>query len=108
GGFSGGHFGGARIGGFNGGGIRAAPTFSGGGARFNANRSTGGLNRAPQQFSYYTGARTSAAMPRASARQLPNRSISSTAARVATVNRQSNRLNSAVGQKRVTNSQIST
>jgi hypothetical protein len=108
GGFSGGHFGGARIGGFNGGGIRAAPTFSGAGARFNDNRSVGGLNRAPQQFSYYTGARASAAMPRASARQLPNRSISSTAARVATVNRQSNRVNSAVGQKRVTNSQIST
>src|SRR5262245_47235175 len=65
GGFGAGHFGGARVGGFNGGGIRAAPTFPGGGARFSGNRSLGGLNRAPQQLSYYTGARTSADVPRA-------------------------------------------
>jgi len=108
GGFGGGHFGGAPVGGFNGGGIRAAPTFSGGGARFSGNRSLGGLNRAPQQLSYYTGARPSAAVPRASARHLPNRSISSTAGRVATVNRQSNRVNSVVGQKRATNPRFST
>ena len=61
-GFGGGNFGGPRVGGFNGGGIRAAPTFSGGGAHFSGNRSIGGLNRAPQQFSYYSGARTSATM----------------------------------------------
>jgi len=108
GGFSGGHFGGARAGGFSGGGIRAAPTFSGGGARFSGNRSVGGQSRAPQQFSYYSGARTSTIVPRASARPLPNRSINSTVGRVAPVNRQSNRVNSAVGQKRVTNARLST
>jgi hypothetical protein len=108
GGFSGGHFGGVHVGSFNGGGIRAAPTFSGGGAPFNGNRSIGGLNRAPQQFSYYTGARTSAVMPRASARQLPNRTINSNAGRVAAVNRQSNRVNSAVGQRRATGPRPST
>jgi len=108
GGFSGGHFGGARVGGFNGGGIRAAPTFSGGGVRFNSNRSVGGLNRTPQQLSYYTGARTPAVMPRASGKQLPNRTINSNAGRVAAVNRQSNRVNSVVGQKRVTNPRFST
>jgi putative peptidoglycan binding protein len=108
GGFGGGHFAGARIGGFNGGGIRAAPTFSSGGARFSSNRSIGGLNRGPQQFYYYSGARTSAAVPRASARQLPNRSIGSNASRVAAANRQSNRVNSAIGQKRVTNQRLST
>jgi len=108
GGFGGGHFGSARVGGFNGGGIRAAPAFLGGSAHFTGNRNLGGLNRAPQQFSYYTGARTSATVPRASAGQLPNRSISSTAGRVAPVTRQPNRVNSAVGQKRVTNSRIST
>ena len=106
--FGGGHFGSAGVASFNGGGIRAAPTFSGGGAPFSGNRSIGGLNRAPQRFSYYSGARTSAAVPRASARQLPNRSMGSNAGRVATVNRQSNRVNSAVGQKRLMNSRFST
>jgi Putative peptidoglycan binding domain len=108
GGFGGGHLGGARVGTFNGGGIRAAPAFSAGGARFSGNRSIGALNRAPQPFSYYGGARTSRAVPRASARQLPSRSMSSTAGRVAPVNRQSNRGNSAVGQRRVTNPRLST
>jgi Putative peptidoglycan binding domain len=111
GGFGGGQFGGfggARVGSFNGGGIRAAPAFSGGGARFSGNRSIGGMSRAPQQFSYYTGARTSAVVPRASARQLPNRSMNSTTGRVVPVNRQSNRVNSAVGHNRVTNARLST
>ena len=107
-GFGGGHFGGARVGTFNGGGIRAAPTLSGGGARFGGNRSIGGLSRGSQQFSYYSGARTSAAMPHASARQLPNRSISSNTGRVAAVNRQSSRVNSPIGQKRVTNPRLAT
>src|SRR6478752_2126797 len=73
-GFSPGRFGGAGVSSFNGGGIRAAPTFSGaGGARFSGNRSIAGLNRTPQQqFSYYTGAHTSAAVPRVSSRQVPN------------------------------------
>src|SRR5262249_42495495 len=68
GGFSGGsHFGG------NPGGIRAGPAFSGG-ARFSG-RSIGGLSQAPEQFSYYRGAGVSSVGPRASVRQLPNRSI---------------------------------
>jgi hypothetical protein len=103
GGFGGGHFAGARVGGFNGGGIRAAPPFAGGGARFSSNRGIGGINRAQQQFSYYGGAPTSRTVPRASARQLPNRSMSSTSGRIASVGRQPNRMNSAVGQKRVAN-----
>jgi hypothetical protein len=108
GGFGGGHFTGGPIGSFNGAGIRAAPTLSGGGARFSGNRSIGGLNRGSQQFYYYGGARTSAAVARASVRQQPNQSISSNAGRVLTVNRQSNRVNSAVGQKRAPNSRPST
>jgi len=112
GGFGGGHFGGGQFGsthfGAYSGSIRAGPAFSGGGARFGGNRSIATPVRAPQQFSYYTGARRSATVPRASLRQLPNRSISSTAGRVAPLSRQPNRVNSAVGQKRVTNSQIST
>src|SRR4029453_6951040 len=78
GGGGGGHFGGGFVGGghFGGGpfgGTRARPAFSGGGARFSGNQSIGGLNRGPQQFSYYSGARTSSVVPRAAARQLPNR-----------------------------------
>src|SRR5262245_59044674 len=44
GGFASGHFSSAGVASFNGGGIRAAPTFSGDGARFSGNRSIGGLN----------------------------------------------------------------
>ena len=55
GGFGAGHFGSAGVTSFNGGGIGAAPTFSGGGgARFSGNRSIAGINRTPQQFSYYS------------------------------------------------------
>jgi Putative peptidoglycan binding domain len=102
GGFGGGQFGGTHFGGYSGG-SRAGPALPSGGARFSGNRSSGGLGRAPQQFYYYSGARTSATVPRASARQLPSRSISSTASRVAPVSRPSNRVNSDVGEKRVTN-----
>ena len=106
--FGDGHFGGAGVTSFNGGGIRAAPTFSGGGARFSGNRNIGAVSQGPQRFYYYSGARTSAVMPRASARQLPNRSMASNTGRAASVTRQSNRVNSAVGQKRVTNPRLST
>jgi hypothetical protein len=106
GGFGGGHFGGARVGGFNGGGIRAAPRGFGG-ARFSGNR-IAGISRPSQRFNYYSGARASAAQPRTSAKQLANRSTSSSASRVAPANRQSSRVNSAVGQKRVMNSRFST
>ena len=103
GGFGGGgHFGGYP------GGIRAAPTFSGGGARFSGNRSISGLGRAPQQFSYYSGAPTSALTPHASVRQVPERSISPNIGRPAAVNRQSNRVDSTVGQRRVSDPRIST
>ena len=108
GGFSGGHFGGVHVGSFNGGGIRAAPTFSRGGAHFSGNPNIVGPSRAPQRFSYYDGPRTSAIVPRASVRQLPTRSISSNTDRVASVDRGSNRVNSAVGQRRVTNARFST
>ena len=103
--FGGGHVAGGfnpgHIGGFAGGGIRAAPALSGSGARFSGSRNIGGLNRAPQQFYYYSGARTSPVTPHASSRRLANRSTSSTAGTVAAANRQSNHVNSAVGQKRV-------
>src|SRR5439155_19128419 len=107
GGFAGGgHFAGSHFGGSSGG-IRAAPTFSGGGVR--GNQSIGGLSRAPiQQFSYYRGARTSAVLPHTSARQLPERSMSPNTARTAAVNRQSNRVDSATGQKRVSDLRLST
>ena len=106
--FGGGHFGGAPIDSFNGGGIRAAPAFSGGGARFSGSRSIVGLSRAPQQFSYYNGPRNSAVLSRAPARQLPNRSIRSNTGRVATANGQLNRVNPAVGQNRGMNPRPST
>ena len=108
GGFGSGYFGSAGVPSFNGGGIRAAPTFSAGGARFNAPRNVSGLSRTPQQFSYYSGARTSAVLPHVSSRQLPNRLMSLTTGRAPSVNRQSNRVNSAVGQKRLMNPRLST
>ena len=99
GGFGGGsHFGGSS------GGIRAAPTFSGGGVRFNGNRNIGGLSRVPQQFSYYGGVRSSVVPQHASARQLP---ISPNIFRPVAVNRQSNRVDSTVGQKRVSDPRLS-
>jgi hypothetical protein len=104
GGGSRGSFGGGHV---AGGGIRAAPALSGGGARFGSSRNIGGLNRAPQQFYYYSGARTSPVTPHASSRRLANRSTSSIAGKLAAVNRQSNQLNSPVGQKRVSAPQAS-
>jgi Putative peptidoglycan binding domain len=103
----GGFAGGGHFGGYSGG-IRATPTFSGAGVRFSGNRNFGGLSRAPQQFSYYSGARTLAVAPPASARQLPERSISPKTGRAVAVNRQSNRVDSTVGQKRVSDSRLST
>ena len=109
GGFAGGgHFAGSHFGGSSGG-IRAAPTFSGGGVHFSGNQRIGGLSRAPvQQFSYYSGARTSAVLPQAPARQLPSRSVNPNIGRAAAVNRQPNRVDSAVGKKRVSDPRLST
>ena len=104
GGFAGGaRFGGGHVSSYAGG-FRGAPLSSGGGARFGG-RSVGAVTRTPQQFYYYSGARTSAVAPHASSRQLADRSITG---RVAAVNRQSNRVNSAVGQKRVSTPRPST
>jgi hypothetical protein len=111
GGFGGGHVAGGfnpgHIGGFAGGGIRAAPALPGSGARFSGGQNIGRLNRAPQQFYYYSGARTSPVTPHASSQRLANRPTSSTAGKFAAVNRQSNYVNSAVGQKRVSAPQAS-
>jgi len=103
----GGHFGGNQFGGHSGG-FRAAPAFSGGGARFSGNRSIGALSRTPQQFYYYSGARASGVTSHASARQMANRSINPNAGRVAAVNRQPNRVDSTVGQKRASDPRLST
>jgi len=106
-GFAGGaHFGGGHVSSYAGG-FRAAPLSSGGGARFNGG-TVGAVTRTPQQFYYYGGNRTSAVTPHASSGQLANRSIRSTAGRVAAVNRQSNRVKSAVGQKRISATRPST
>jgi len=93
-----GSFGGGHV---AGGGIRAAPALAGSGIHFRGSRNFGGLDRAPQQFYYYSGARISPANQRTSSRRLANGSTSSTAAKVAAANRQSNHVNLAVGQKQV-------
>ncbi|PYK48769.1 MAG: hypothetical protein DME20_08225 [Verrucomicrobia bacterium] len=98
GGFAGGgHFGGGHFSGYAGGGFRAAPAFSGSGARFSG-RSIGALTPAPQQFSYYNGARTSGRTQHAFVRQLPNRSTTPYASSRATITRQQNRAGSLVRQ----------
>ena len=108
GGFAGGgHFGGSHFGGYSAG-IRAMPTFSASGARFSGNRNIGGLSRASQQFSYYSGARTPSVTPHVSARQVLGRSTSSNIGRGAAVNRQPNGVNSTVGQNRVSAPRLST
>jgi len=100
----GGFGGGGHFGGFSGG-IRAAPTFSGGGVRFSGNRNIGGISRVPQQFSYYGGARTPAVPPHASARQL---SISPNISRPPAVSRQPNHVGSVAGRNQVSARQTST
>ena len=109
-GAGGGPAGGGHFGGYSGG-IRAVPTFSGGGLRFSENQRIGGPSRAPvQQFSYYSGARTSVVLPHASARQMPERSISPNIGRAAAVNRPviNRGVESTVGQKRVSDQRLST
>ena len=98
GGFAGGgHFGGGHFSGYAGGGFRAAPAFSGSGARFSG-RSIGALTPAPQQFSYYNGAGTSGRTQHAFVRQLPNRSTTPYASSTATITRQQNRAGSLARQ----------
>ena len=109
GGFAGGgHFGGGGHfsgGGHFGGGFRAAPAFSGGGARFGG-RSVGGVARGPQF--YYGGSRMSAVRPHGFIRQLPDRSITSYAGRRPATTHQLNRVGSMARTSGVRNSQIST
>jgi len=98
GGFGGGgHFGGGHFSGYAGGGFRAAPAFSGSGARFSG-RSIGALTPAPQQFSYHNGAGTSGRTQHAFVRQLPNRSTTPYASSRATITRQQNRAGSLARQ----------
>ena len=107
GGFAGGgHFGGGHFSGYAGGGFRAAPAFSGSGARFSG-RSIAALTPAPQQFSYYNGAGTSGRTQHAFVRQLPNRSTTPYASSRPTMTHQQNRAGSPARQNtRVGNSQM--
>lgn len=105
----GGFAGGGHLGRLSGG-IRTAPTFSAGDARFSGNRNIGGLSQAPQQFSYYGGARTYAVEPQVSSRQLPispNIVTPAAVVRPAAVNHQSNRVDSTIGQRRVSDPRLS-
>jgi Putative peptidoglycan binding domain len=96
----GGHFGGGgRVGGFAGGGSRAAPAFYGGGFRgapafrgaYFSGRSVGRPSAAPRF--YYGGSRMSAVRPRGFARPV-GRSAMPYPGRVATANRQPGRVSS--------------
>ena len=112
GGFSGGHFGGGgssrgHFSGFAGGGSRAAPAFSGGGARFSG-RSVGAVTRTPQQFYYYSGARTSGLTQHALVPHASHRSTTSHAGSRATITRRQNRTSSITGRSRVSNPRTST
>ena len=97
--FSGGHVAGA--------GIRAAPALSRSGPRFSGSQNIGGLTRTPQQFYYYSGARTSPLTQHPSSRRSPNRSTNSIVDKVEALNGQSNHANSSVAQKRVAAPQAS-
>ncbi len=100
--FAGGHVAGGlspgHIGGFAGGGARAAPAFSRGGARFSSG-SVRAPTRAPQQFYYYSGARSSGFTQHAFVRQLPNRSsVGTRGTRSAIVSGQQDRAGSPAKQ----------
>lgn len=100
----GGHFSGSHFGSYAGG-PHAAPAFSGG-ARFSG-RSTGALTRAPQQFSYYSGARMSGLTQHAFVRQPPSRSVTATAGSRPTMTRQQTRAGPLARQNtRAGNSQM--
>jgi Putative peptidoglycan binding domain len=103
GGFGGGgHFGG---GGRFGGGSRAAPAFSGGGAHFGSSRANS--FRGPPRF-YSSGARMAPIRQQAVTRPA-SRSISQSASRTASINRQQNRVGSIAAQNaRVSNPRNST
>ena len=106
GGFPGGaHFGGGHVSSYAGG-ILAAPAVSGGGARFSS-RSVGAGTRTPQQFYYYSGARTSGVTQHAFIQRTPNRSTTPYAGSRATITREQNRAPSAASQdNRIRKSQM--
>jgi hypothetical protein len=102
GGFGGGHFVGGgssrgHFGGFAAGGIRAGPAFSDGGARFGG-RSAGAVTQTPQQFYYYSGARTSGLTQHAFVQHAPDRSTTPHAGSRTTVTHQQNRAPSTAKQ----------
>jgi Putative peptidoglycan binding domain len=111
---SGGHFtSGGRVGGFAGGGSRAAPAFHGGGVRaapalrgtYFTDRSVGGLSRAPRF--YYGGNRVTAVQPREFTRPI-GRSTSPSVGRFTAANRQPNRTGSIAARSRASDPRIST
>ena len=110
----GGHFGGGgRVGGFAGGGSRAAPAFYGGGFRaaptfrgaYFTGRSVGTPSAAPRF--YYDGTRTDAVVPRGFPRSV-ERSTSPYVSRSAAVTRQPNRVSAIAGRNRATDPRAST
>ena len=104
---SGAHFGGGHVSGYAGG-IRAAPAFSGGGAGFSG-RSVGAVTRTPQQFYYYSGARTSGLTQHAFVQHAPDRSTTPHAGSRPTITYQQNRAPSAARQdSRIGKSQMTT
>jgi Putative peptidoglycan binding domain len=104
GGFRGGGFGGGRFGGAPVGGFRASPGFYNRGAYFTG-RGAGGLSR--PSYVYRGGARMSAVRPSGSTATI-GRSASPWAGRVATTNRQPNRVGSTVARNRVSSPRNST
>ncbi len=95
-------FGGGRVGGFSGGGYRAAPnTF--GGARFGG-RSFGGFARAP--YSYYGGTGMSAVRPRGFTGSVARSTTPLVGSRTA-ITRPSNRVGSTAGRNRVSDPRMS-
>ena len=99
------HFGGGHVSSYAGG-IRAAPAFSGGGARFSG-RSVGAVTRTPQQFYYYSGASTSGLTQHAFVQHAPHRSATRHAGSRATITREQNRTSSIAGPSRVSNPRTS-
>jgi hypothetical protein len=110
----GGHFGGGgRVGGFAGGGSRAAPAFYGGGFRaaptfrgaYFTGRSVGTPSAAPRF--YYGGTRT-AAVPSSGFPRSVERSPSPYVSRSAAATRQPNRVSSIAGRNRAADPRVST
>jgi len=97
GGFAGdGHFGGGHVSSYAGR-VRGEPLSSGGGARFTGG-TVGAVTRTPQQFYYYSGARTSGLTQHAYVQHAPYRSTTPYPDSRATITRQQNRALSGASQ----------